>query len=380
MATKSERRKARALIDLEYGPQYAQVRDLWNQTRSSYLNDLSKARQIETGIKVSAAAAEPRIRDIYHDARDDLKSSSGFVDRSIAALPAAPQTGLTALLGQQMQRERGTALNRNTGARAQALTELTNRASSAEAGKALAYRAAKSNLTSQRKDLTTRLADLTGQSGAKMTALLEGMVGDRHDANVKARTEADKATAQGNKTLTSGPYRGHKQADVDAATPEQLRAWERQNTKTSSSAKGGGRASLENREQISNDFAEAWGTAKTFDVSTPAKRHAAAAEIIKGSAPVKDKKGNVTPGVKKAKQFVASMALDMEADGHISRANAKKLHDLGYKLSDLTGAVSYGTWLKSPAGRRWLAQQRNPKQPPAPKPPVNNVFTRSPFG
>jgi hypothetical protein len=197
MATKSERRKARALIDLEYGPQYAQVRDLWNQTRSSYLNDLSKARQIETGIKVSAAAAEPRIRDIYHDARDDLKSSSGFVDRSIAALPAAPQTGLTALLGQQMQRERGTALNRNTGARAQALTELTNRASSAEAGKALAYRAAKSNLTSQRKDLTTRLADLTGQSGAKMTALLEDMVGQRSAANAKARDEAAKDAKSG---------------------------------------------------------------------------------------------------------------------------------------------------------------------------------------
>src|SRR4051812_26787287 len=110
MATKNERKKAQALIDLEYGPQYAQVRDLWNQTRTGYLNDLSKARQIETGMKVSAAAAEPKVRQIYGDARDDLKSSSGFVDRGIAALPAGPQTGLTALLGRQMQRERGAAL------------------------------------------------------------------------------------------------------------------------------------------------------------------------------------------------------------------------------------------------------------------------------
>lgn len=237
MASKRDRKAAKALVDLEYGPQRNQIRDLWGQTRTQYLNDLSGARQIATGIKTEAAAAEPKVQGIYHDARADLKSSNSFVDKALAATPGGTPTGLSGLVTQAMQRERGTARNANTAARAGALTELTNRASEAEAGKALAYRAAKGSLLSARKGLTQRLADLSGQSSAKMTALLADM-----------DTATSNARATANKTLTSGPYRGHTQAAVDAASPGTLRAWERQNTKTAGT--GGGTKAKDNTKHI----------------------------------------------------------------------------------------------------------------------------------
>src|SRR5262245_31284838 len=101
MATKAQKKRAQALVDLEYGPQAAQIRDLWGQTRTQYLNDLSGARQTERAIKADAMAAEPKIRSIYSDARGDLEGSNSFVDQALATMAPGPETGLTKLIGQQ---------------------------------------------------------------------------------------------------------------------------------------------------------------------------------------------------------------------------------------------------------------------------------------
>jgi hypothetical protein len=57
----------------------------------------------------------------------------------------------------------------------------------------------------------------------------------------------------------------------------------------------------------------------------------------------------------------------MAFDQHVSRAHAQRLHTLGLKVSDLSGAQSYGDWLKTPAGRAWRrGQRRGPVTPATP--------------
>lgn len=353
MATKAERRKAQALIDLEYGPQAAQIRDLWGQTRKQYLNDLSAARQTERAIKTAAAAAEPKLRTIYSTARDDLGESNSFVDQALATMARGEDTGLSKLIGQQMARERGAARNANTAARTGALTELTNRASAATAGRAASYRTAKDTLLGQRKDLTQRLADLTGQSGAKMTALLSDMEAQRSAANAKARETTGKR-------LTSGPYRGLTQGEVDAMTPEELRDFERKNNPDKAAKAKSNRRTVEAQQGLSDRVAHALSVAQTY--SGKYTRGQLAQTLLKGQVPTKttDKTGAETtvPGLPRVDQFVLSLALDMAYDKHVSRANARRLHKLGYNVADIEGAVSFGDWLKTPAGQAWQERER----------------------
>ena len=366
MATKSEKKRAQALVDLEFGPQAAQVRNLWGKTRAQYLNDLSGARQTERAITTAAAAADPKIRTIYHDARADLGASNSFVDKARATMAPGPETGLTKLIGEQMARERGSALNANTAARAGALTELTNRASAAVAGKAAAYKTAKDTLTANRKDLTQQLSDLTGQKSSKMAALLGEMQGERSAANAKARGDS-------NKTIMSGDFAGLTQGQVDAMSTEDRLDWI--NKKAKKSKGKDNRATNDQRLQLSNAFGEAFDEAKNW---SNLSRPQLAQLLIHGQTAGKDP---VTKqpimSVKKFGQLEASLALDMARDGHISRANAKKLHDLGYKTTDLTGATSYQDWIKTPAGRAWLAKQKAAKSKPKPKP--KQPLPRGPF-
>jgi hypothetical protein len=64
------------------------------------------------------------------------------------------------------------------------------------------------------------------------------------------------------------------------------------------------------------------------------------------------------PRVQAAKsQLLASAALDMAYDGHLSRRNEKLLHARGIQLKPL-GLVTYGEWLKK--NRRTRAQATNP--------------------
>jgi hypothetical protein len=189
MGKKRDTATAQAQIDLQYGPQFRQVRDLWNQTHSQYLNDLSAARETSRAVQRQAKASQPVVQGIYDTAQKGLKQSNSFVDKALAAgTTPASTSALGGLLTQAMQRERGSANNANTAARTGALTELVQRASGAEAGKALAYNTAKSNLLSTRKQLTQRLADLTGESQSQMT-VLTNQLSDKRDAT-RAQTQA----------------------------------------------------------------------------------------------------------------------------------------------------------------------------------------------
>jgi hypothetical protein len=355
MATKREKQQAQALVDLEFDPQFRQIRDLWGQTRSQYLNDLSAARNRARATQQVARTSQPKTAGFFDAAKKDLKGTNQTVDQAIAAVGPGTPSGLSGLIQTAMARERGAAQNRVSTEKASALTDLEKKITGAEAGKTLAYTTAKGNLLNQRKDLTQKLQDLSGDRGNKMTALLGEMVGARSEANAQSRAAA-------NKRLTSGPYRGLTQGQVDSMSAQDLRDYEKQNEKDTGKGKGKGRATNDQIRQLSDDFKAALQFAKDYSAQK-APRPQAADDLLRGRVPKKGESFDPTP---KFGQLPASLALDMAYDGHISRANAQRLHKLGYKVNDLTGAISYTNRPKP------KPKPRAPKRPP-------NVFERSPF-
>lgn len=361
MATKREKQQAQALTDLEFDPQFRQIRDLWGQTRSQYLKDLSAARNRSKATQQVARASQPKTAGFFDDAVKGLKTTNKTVDQAIAAVGPGTPSGLSGLIQTAMARERGTANNRVTGEKASALNDLEQKITGAEAGKTLAYTAAKGNLLSQRKDLTQKLQDLSSDKGNKMTALLTEMVGARSEANAATRAERDKTTAESNKTLTSGPYRGLTQSQVDSMSAKELRDYEKTNEKGTGKGKGRNpRATNDMVKDLSDDFNEALKFAGDYRTQKQ-PRNVAADDLLRGRVP---KKGESFDPVPKFGQLAASLALDMAYDGHISRANAQRLHKLGYKVDDLTGAISY--------------TNRPPEPKPKPKPRPTTVST-NPF-
>jgi hypothetical protein len=339
------RRRARALVDLEYGPQFNQIRDLFGQAETQYRNDRVGARETAKAVQAEAKASRPVVKDIYRDARKDLKSSNSFVDKAIATLDV-PQTGLTGLLSQATQRERGTARTQNVAERRAALNDLVQRASSAEAGKALGYTVARQNLRSTNKDLTQRLVDLTGQSQAKMTALLADMRADRADVRAKAKEAQGKVDAAAGKTITSGVFRGLTQGELDGMTAKEKQDWIKAHD-TTMGTKGrpkSNRRTAVQQTALSNEVQKALSVAHTYAPHNT--RPQLANTLLAGAPASKDPKtGEVDPGIPSFGQLAATLALDMAYDGHISRANARRLHRLGYRVKDIAGAVSYADYM-----------------------------------
>lgn len=344
MATKREKQQAQALADLEFDPQFRQIRDLWGQSRTQYLNDLRAARNRSRSTQQVALASKPRTRQIFETAKADLKTTNSDVDKAMAAVGPGTPSGLSGLLATAMQRERGAASNRLTNERASALADAEKKYTGAEAGKTLAYTTAKGNLLGTRKELTQKLQDLSGDKGNKISALLGEMVGARSDANAKSRASASKR-------ITSGPYRGLTQGQVDSMSAEELRDYEKKNDKATGKGKGGanGRATNDQIRQLSDDFNSAIQYAQRA-----AAKGISRAQIAKVMLKGQSREESPTP-VPKFGQLPTTLALDMAYDKHISRANAQRLHQLGYKVNDLTGAVSY-------------TNRPKPKPKPKPKP------------
>lgn len=217
MGKKRDAQTAQAQIDLQYGPQFAQVRDLWHQTHNQYVNDLSAARETARATQQQAKASQPVVKKIYDTAEKSLDSSSSFVDRALAATTApGAESGLSGLLNTAMQRERGSAANANTAARTTSLNALVQRASDAQAGKDLAYSTAKQNLLSSRKTLTQKIADLTGEKGNALT-VLTNQLADKRDAT-RATTQSAQA-----KTDAAAQKRRQQLADAKQTHVEKVR-------------------------------------------------------------------------------------------------------------------------------------------------------------
>src|SRR3954470_14440395 len=124
---------AQAEQDVRYGPQVAQIRDLYGEAARQRVSDIRAAKQTARSATAFARAQRPTVKNVYKTGRNVVEANAAdvataFGKLGIAAEPYGPVT----------TREMAGAKNRINESRIGALNELTERAASAQAGKALA--------------------------------------------------------------------------------------------------------------------------------------------------------------------------------------------------------------------------------------------------
>jgi hypothetical protein len=327
---------ATAEADLKYGPEVQAVKGLIDQAREQYEGDVTAARGNAQAVQSYARQAKPGVADIYKDASGSANAAAADVARAFGGLGAAADIFRAATA-----REQGGQRSRIAEAKAAATQSLVDRGTEAKAGEAFAVNNARSGFNKSANSLSQRLADITGESQAAIVARLGALRTERAERakdKTVTRIGAESRAAEGaaNRAARAG------ENAADRASREKIAAANRAAAaKRAREGKGPGgvkRATTTRIENLSADFSDALGVAAA---NKEQPRSRVAKTMITGQTPTK-----TTPAVPKFDQLVASMALDMAYDGHVSRANANRLHKLGYKVSDITGATSYEDYRK----------------------------------
>jgi hypothetical protein len=367
---------AQAEGNVRYGPQVTQVRDLYTQAAEQKVSDINAAKQNAASAIAFARGSRPEVNAIYKRGGNVAKTAAAEVANAFAPLSAGADPFRAAAA-----RESQGAKTRMAEAASAARQELVDRATAAKSGQGFAVNQAQQTYASSAKKLGQKLQDVLGERGSYISGRLGTLANQRAAEQLKLNlakmddaTKRDIADAANRTRADEGAANRKARADEGAA-----------NRKAKADSKGGGggtRPTGTQRTTLSNDFAKALRYAQDYANNpkggTPHERRAAARDALLRGAPAgKDSKG-AYPGTPSFGQLPLTLALDMAFDKHISRAHGARLHGLGYKVADLSGARSYVQWLGTPEGQAWQRAQNRPKSKPGK--PVNNVFTASPFG
>lgn len=358
---------ARAEGDVRFGPQVSQIRDLYQQAAGQKVSDISAAKQNARSAIAFARAARPEVNAIYRRGGNVAEAAAADVANAFTPLGAGadPFRAVAA-------REAQGAKTRMEEARTAARQELVDRATSAKAGQGFAVNQARQEYRSSKRTLGQKLEDVLGQRGSYIAGRLGTLANQRAAENLKLRL-----ASMGDQT-TRDVAAAKIQADKEAAA---IKAKDKAKDKDKGGG-GGGRATAQQRTSLSNEFNRALRFAQDYandpKGGTPHERRAAARDaLLRGSQGGKDAQGEY-PGTPHFGQLPLTLALDMAIDRHVSRAHAQRLHGLGFKVGDVSGARTFQQWLKTPEGRAWQRAQNEPTRKP-PRKPVSNVFTTSPF-
>jgi hypothetical protein len=355
---------ARAQQKLKYDPQVNAVRDLYGQAKDQYVSDITAAQGAAQSAVKFAKQELPKVRKIYSGATNAAEAAQQDVQTAFGNVGAAADVFKAATA-----REQGGQLGRIAEASARARTDLKERQASALAGKSLAYKQAQGDYSKTRGSLSQKLIDIAGEQGNYLDATL-GSLRNARQAN-KTKVNVANIGAKSRESV----------AAANAGSREKVAAANRDAADRRAAAKEtkSNRRPGSERGKLSDDVNAAFSFASKnvpkAGVRFGLPRPKMADILLHGQ--VVEKNGDLNSAIPKFGQLAASIALDMAYDGHVSRANAARLHDLGYKVSDIANSRSFNDWRKTPAGRAWAKAQNAPK---ASKPKPVGVFAQGPFG
>jgi hypothetical protein len=202
---------------------------------------------------------------------------------------------------------------------------------------------------------------------------------DRARIKAEGKKAANAAAAAGSKSILSGPFAGRSQTWLATATDAQkqrlINAYDAKHA-----GKGKGKAGDEPDMLSPGQLGDAMsqGTAALDYV----KRAMQGKPFIAGHKPqprlsrgAAEKKVRDYFGSKLSNPFIVRAAADAIKDGHLSAYTVKHLKASGINAEELAaalGTTTHDQWLKTPAGKAWLAQQSTPlPKPPSGKPRFN---------
>lgn len=372
--------------DVQYGPQLAQIRDLYTDAAKQRVSDINSARQTAQSSVAFSRAQRPTVKAVY--ARGSSQADKTAADVNAAFGKLGPNNPYSA----EIAAEQGGMKNRIEEARIGALQELTNRATGAQAGKALAINQARASYRENKSTLDQKVSDLLGQRGSFIEgrlATLGNEAANRQNERANRQNKLDVAKvgahAGDNKVITAaGAYQGKTPAWVKNH-PQQAQALTDAWNKAHPAGGGsGGRTGGRTGGQVKDagNFSDQVNAAMRFarglkKDGSKADRHAVADILLSGQTIPTG--GNQHDRIPKFGQLAASVALDMVYDRHLSRQNAAALHKRNVKVSDLNNVVSYTNWLPDEQRRQAQARAKARADARARRNRAGTVFGANPF-
>jgi hypothetical protein len=315
--------KQRATV--RFAPERSTIKALIGDAQSRFGTDLTAADAgAKSAIHFADRARKPTV-SIFDAARSQADAARSDVETAFGKLGGAADPFRAAT-----SREQAGSTQRLALARAQALNDLTSRQ--------YAGNQARSTFRKDVGDLGARLRDLGDRQGAFVAQEAASLADARHKQGVPIRVARINAQARS---------RSDRSKFAQAKELEGIKQAGREKLAKTRAASGGGTglggnkpATRSERRGFESDFAKALSYARDYVGAQP--RHVAANTLISGAPATKSAEG--VPAI--GNQLALSVALDMAYDGHVSRANARRMKSqAGIRLADIPGLTSYSNWL-----------------------------------
>jgi hypothetical protein len=327
--------------DVRYGGQLTQIKDLYRQAAKQKKSDIGAARETAASTIAYANAQRPTIKDVYRRGAQQADKTSAGVNAVLTR-----SLGADSPYAAEIAAETGGSKNRINEAKIGALTDLTNRATGAVAGRAAAINQARAAYRENKTTLGTKLSDLLGEKGAYVAGRLATLGADAADAAA--------ANERANTVIASGALTGKTQNWVKNHPQQAADLVDKYNK---AHPPGGVKKPTTKGTDRALKFSDAVNRAapyaqKGFDQGFNRKDVQNA--LVQGHVLETGEKGQPTPAFG---SLAAQAAADIVYDGHISRYTANALHKYGYKVKDIQNAISSTDFVRR--------QLREPKADPS---------------
>ena len=292
---------ARALLEsrLKVGPQVSALRGLLEDLAGQYTQTRRVNASNERAIRSAVSQASPAMGSAFDQALQSVQAQAGAVGATDDAQARA------------YQRRVGEA-------RAGALNDLTERGMRATEGRVYANEKARMDYFGGTRKIQGQLRSVLAEQGA-LTASTLGQLEEREAQRAAGRAQRREA-------------RRHNIAQEQTAARNAQTAAQR--------AAQAGRAKQPPRwlgqkehSQAKDEIERAIAHAKDALTDARGSRAAAIQQLMEGAPPVKDDDGNVIdPGYKPIAGDFARAALNLVADGSLSRSDLARLHNRGLRI------------------------------------------------
>jgi hypothetical protein len=327
---KKRMRQVRAEADLRFAPQARQIRQALGDVESEYATSVSVANDTARGAKRAARAARPVV--------------SRAIGSALETTQQGPTPGVAAALGNlgpAAARDSEGARRRLAETLAMTKAELAQRSVDAESGRSSAIRQAAAVRSEGRRTLRGQLQGVASDAGTFAQAR----------AGELGQEAAQRRVARRGQDVQAG------QRAADRVSRERIAEADRSARERIAGAKDQGRekATAPRREAAMSALSLAREQAARLKRAGrdrgeigPLLVEGRESQTVDGDRPGEKIR---VPGVKKVDQLWASVALDIEFDGRLSRTNLDRLRKLGYG-ANMLGIGKYrpgGSDRKEPA-------------------------------
>jgi hypothetical protein len=318
MARKQDRftRDAQLETGLRFGDQETALASLLASERQSRINTIRSAEGAARSATASAQASRPVLRKIYEEAGLTRQEANQDADTAMSGLGQAADVFRGAIA-----RERAQAKTRIGESQASALGGVEERVGQIALGAQAARNQADTRWADAQSQIGQQFAGLQGQKGAFAALTVSQAKEAQRNRDVQLRSQdlAHQLDPLKARQIEAGV------TGIDPVTGKPTPASRR----AAQNKKGKGTLTRDQRQKRLDQVGYAQGVIRQLrTIDRTIGRSDVAGSLLTGRQ-IKDANGKTVLTIKPVGQQWASVALDLEFDGHVSRANRERLRRAG---------------------------------------------------